>query len=236
VNSLVTVFRDELRMLLFLPIQPRIREYGWLYLLVGLLCAWAAGIGRYWDHPRAELWQRLGGGSVLYCFALALVLYLFMLPLRPRNWNYLNVLIFVSMTAPPALLYALPTEMLFNMEVAQRVNLVFLGIVSVWRVALLLRFLTKAAGLSILASIVGAFTPMLLILTVLSYFNVIPLVTQGMAGNSHLNDARDDQATLLVAMLTFLAWYGAPLVLISYAFLVAHAWRPVKTPPPQESD
>lgn len=130
-NALVTVFRDELRMLLFLPIQPRIREYGWLYLLVGLLCAWAAGIGRYWDHPRAELWQRLGGGSVLYCFVLALVLYLFMLPLRPRNWNYLNVLIFVSMTAPPALLYALPTEMVFNMEAAQRVNLVFLSIVSV---------------------------------------------------------------------------------------------------------
>ena len=43
---------------------------------------WAAGIGRYWDHPSAEYWQYLGAGSISYIFGLSLLLYLIVRPLR----------------------------------------------------------------------------------------------------------------------------------------------------------
>jgi hypothetical protein len=38
---------------------------GRLYLAIGLVAACLAGIGRYWDNPRAHLWQHLGMGSVI---------------------------------------------------------------------------------------------------------------------------------------------------------------------------
>src|SRR3712207_7552248 len=45
-------------------------------LAFGLACTWLVGVGRYWDNPRASLLQHLGVGSVVYVFALALLLWL----------------------------------------------------------------------------------------------------------------------------------------------------------------
>jgi len=49
-------------------------ELGGMHLMFGLLCAWLAGMGRYWDDPGAHLLQRLGVGSVIYVFALSFLL------------------------------------------------------------------------------------------------------------------------------------------------------------------
>lgn len=218
------VLHDWFRMLLFRPVKPRTQEYGFYYLSFGLLCAAIAGAGRYWDHPQAHTWQYWGLGSVGYCFSLAFLLYLFILPLRPKNWSYGNVLIFVSMTSPPALLYALPTELVFSTDMAQDINLLFLAIVSFWRVALLIDYLRNAAKLRALVALVGAFTPILLVISVLSLINMLPVVMQGMAGNQQTQHGTSgSMADFAVAVIAFLGWYAFPGVLLAYVWFVYRA-------------
>jgi hypothetical protein len=52
---------------------------------------------------------------------LAAILYLVVKPLRPANWTYSSVLIFVGLTALPGLLYAIPVERFVSLEYAQTV-------------------------------------------------------------------------------------------------------------------
>src|SRR5258706_14395505 len=113
---------DEYRFLTFRAPSAAIREHSGLYLAFGLFLTWLAGVGRYWDSPGALLWQHLGLSSLTYVFLLALVLWTLIAPLGPRNWSYRNVLLFISLTAPPALLYAIPVEMFFSAPVALALN------------------------------------------------------------------------------------------------------------------
>lgn len=105
-------------------------------------------MGRYWDDPRAKPLQHLGLGSVIYILLLSLMLWLVIWPLRPKHWSYFNVLTFVSLTSPPAILYAIPVERLFSREVARSVNVWFLAAVATWRVTLLIFFLHRYAKLA----------------------------------------------------------------------------------------
>ena len=98
------ILEDQRDLLLFRPFRPDIRGHRDAYLAWGLLTTWLAGVGRYWDHPNAALWQYLGLGSVAYVFILALVLWLIVAPLKASNWSYSGVLIFVMLTSLPALL------------------------------------------------------------------------------------------------------------------------------------
>jgi len=98
---LKTLLHDEWRLLTFRPMSQAIRTHWHAYLVFGLIFTWLAGIGRYWDNPRAELWQYLGLGSVAYVFVLALIIWAILAPLRPKNWSYRNVLLFLTLTAPP---------------------------------------------------------------------------------------------------------------------------------------
>jgi len=137
VNQIIT---DQIALLSFRRFKPKLSQYKYYYIVFGLFTAWLAGIGRYWDNPKAELWQYLGLGSVAYCLFLAGLIYL-LLPLRPRNWSYANVLIFISLTSLPAILYAIPVERFMSMDLAQNVNVAFLAVVATWRVILLILFL-----------------------------------------------------------------------------------------------
>ena len=58
------------------------------------------------------------------------------------------MLIFVTLTSLPALLYAIPVEKFMALEYAQTANVLFLAVVASWRVALLIVFLKRAAGLT----------------------------------------------------------------------------------------
>ena len=91
-------------------------------LWLGMICAWLAGIGRYWDHPFATLPQKMGLGSVVYVFALSLLIWLLGLPLRIKQWRYLDLLTYISLTSPLAFLYALPVERWVEMEKARTIN------------------------------------------------------------------------------------------------------------------
>jgi len=47
--------RDTFRLLTFRSLESAVREAWPSYLVFGLLCTWLAGVGRYWDNPRAEV-------------------------------------------------------------------------------------------------------------------------------------------------------------------------------------
>ncbi|MCW5725670.1 MAG: hypothetical protein KIS81_12050 [Maricaulaceae bacterium] len=219
------IVQDVWRLLTFRPMGPGVRTHYWAYLAFGLAVTWIVGAGRYWDNPRAELWQHLGLGSVAYVFALSLVLWLLVWPLRPERWSYRNVLLFVTLTAPPALLYAIPVERFMPMADARTANMWFLAVVAVWRVALYWRFLRVTAKLPPAASLTALLLPLTLIVTALTALNLEHAVFNIMAGLSDTGGTSADAAYLVVITLSVISLIGAPIVGLLYLGLIASRWR-----------
>src|SRR3954454_22335388 len=100
------LLRTALRVLTFRASREELHSLDRRHLAFGLVCTWLVGIGRWWDDPGAPLFLHLGLGSVLYVFILSLLLWLIVWPLRPRDWSYERLLTYVTLTSPPAALYA----------------------------------------------------------------------------------------------------------------------------------
>ncbi len=226
--NLRTLLTDEVRLLTFRRTSPAIVKHWRWYLTFGLVFTWLAGIGRYWDNPRAHLIQHLGLGSVAYVFCLALIVWLLVLPLRPRNWSYWSVLVFVTLTSPPAVLYAIPVERFMDLSAARSANAWFLTIVAIWRVSLLAVFLRRASGLSGLSVMVACLLPIVLIIVALAMLNLEHVVFDLMGGFEP--GTANDTAYLVVFALSYLSVLAAPFLLIGYVFLVFHVRR--FNPPP----
>ena len=220
-----TLLHDEWRFLTFRPMSQAIRTNSRPYLVFGLLFTWLAGIGRYWDNPRAELWQYFGLGSVAYVFVLALLIWLLLTPLRPKNWSYRNVLLFLTLTAPPAVLYAIPVEKFMSLENARTANAWFLGLIAAWRVALFVVFLKRTAGLSAGATAVATLLPMSAIVLALSLLNLEHVVFNTMGGFRNNVASGNDSAYIVVVVLSMIAFLAAPVVVIVYSVFVYLAWR-----------
>lgn len=220
VRDVREVLRTTGQILLFQHVKPDLSRLGPLYLLLGILSAWLAGIGRYWDHPHAEWWQYWGLGSVAYIFVLSLVLFLLLWPLCPRNWSYLSVLIFVGLTAAPGLLYAIPVERFLSLGAARSVNFWFLAIVASWRVALLWRYLKSSAGLPGMASVVALLLPLCLIIATLTFLNLEKAVFEIMAGVKAKPGTANDSAYVVLILLTVISVYGSPFLLLTYLYQI----------------
>jgi len=205
--------------------KPQLSEYKHWYLGFGLVTAWVAGVGRYWDNPRADLWQYLGLGSVVYCLFMSGVIFLLLWPLKPRNWTYQNVLIFVSMTSLPAWLYAIPVERFTPLDVAQVINMWFLAIVATWRVALLCVYLNRAAGMSGFKIAVAALLPVVIVVNVLSALNLEHVVFHIMAGIAEEDRSANDLAYTVVFLISILSLMLLPLLLMCYGWYVYQAHK-----------
>lgn len=219
-----TLLQDEWRFLTFRSVSPSLQTHWKAYLAFGLLFTWLAGIGRYWDNPRAEMWQHLGLGSLAYIFALSLILWLLLAPLRPRNWSYRNVLLFTSLTSPPALLYAIPVERFVSPDTAVNLNMLFLAVVAIWRVALLARFLRHVAGLSSGVVVLATLLPLALIIVSLALLNLEHVVFDIMGGLRPGQGSPHDGAYALVFLLAILSFYASPVLAFGYILCVLEAW------------
>ena len=213
-------FRDMLRtqfaFLVFQPIQISLRQDFWRWFTFVAIVTWLVGVGRYWDHPSAEFWQYLGAGSVVYIFCLSTLLYLIVWPLRPSNWMFRGVLIFVGLTSLPALLYAVPVERVVDLKAAQSINAWFLGIVAVWRVALLFRYLITSAKLHWFIVTTVAVLLLSGIVVTLTLLNLEHVVFDLMAGISNEDASPNDAAYLVVLGLAFTSLWAFPIALILY--------------------
>lgn len=139
---------------------------------------------------------------------LALVLFWAIRPLRPRDWSYLHVLTFIALTAPPGFLYAIPVERLFDLDLARAMNAWFLAVVSMWRVALLFRYLRVHGRLAWGPVITGALLPLSFIVTVLWALNLDRVTFDLMSGN------QDEESgdTLAYVVLTWIMLSGVALL------------------------
>ena len=196
-----------------------------VFLIAGLIFAWIAGIGRYWDHPSAQLWQYLGLGSVIYVFVLALLIWGIIAPLKPINWRYKDVLTFVALTSPLAWLYAIPVERFLPMETAIDLNIYFLAIVAFWRVALFVHFLKAYARLSWLKVVVASLLPLAIILFALTLLNLEQAVFEIMAGLEE-ERSRDgvqrihDSVYATTFFLGILSIWSMPILVITYLVMI----------------
>lgn len=193
------------------------------HLGAGLVATWLVGMGRWWDDPGAGLLQKLGLGSVIYAFVLALVLWLVVLPLRPADWSYRRVLTFVVMTSPPAILYAIPVERLTDLRTAGQLNLWFLAAVATWRVALLLRFFVVLPKIGVVKAVIAALLPLSAIVTVLTVLNLHRVVFSIMGGIAEADRSAHDAAYGVLVGLTLLATTLAPVLVLAYLGAIVHA-------------
>ena len=133
-------------------------------------------------------------------------------------------------TAPPAVLYAIPVEKFMSMANARTANVWFLALIAAWRVALLVVFLKRTAGLSPVATAVATLLPISAIVVALSLLNLEHVVFNFMAGFRDQTASGNDSAYVFVVMLSLFAFVAAPVLGIIYVVLVYLAWRRHRTP------
>jgi hypothetical protein len=190
------------------------------HLYLGLVATWLAGMGRYWDHPKAELAQRLGLGSLGYIILLALLLWCVLRPVVGAKTGYWNLLAFISLTSPPAWLYAIPVERFTGMDTAIMLNIWFLAIVAGWRVALLLNFVRRNYALAWWRVVVCCLLPITAIIFLLAALNLEHAVFEIMGG---LQSQRSpgDGAYGFIVLLALLSFWLFPVLLLVWLWLVA---------------
>ncbi|WP_413289179.1 hypothetical protein [Bdellovibrio sp. HCB337] len=187
-------------------------------LYVGLFFTWLVGMGRYWDHPKAEILQYLGVGSVIYALVFSAFIFAILWPLKIEKLSYKNVLTYVSLTSFPALLYAIPVEKWTEFSTAASLNAYFLTIVATWRVALLLAYLKKFAGLGVLQRVVVGFLPLTLIITLLTALNLEKAVFNFMG--APIAPTTRDTAYQILNLLTMLSVLFFIPLLLGYGVIV----------------
>lgn len=212
---------DQFRVLGFRKPSPAIDQHPTAYLVFGLLTAWVAGIGRYWDNPKASALQHCGVGSIVYVPLLAGLLWGICAPLATRKLTYRKVVVFVSLTSLPAVLYAIPVEQFLATDDARAANAWFLGAVAAWRVALLVAFLRGAGGIRGFSLAVAALYPLVFVVSGLAMLNLEHAAFSFMSGIR--NTTPYDGAYGVVLTLTAgSCWSFVPLSIV-YLHLTARA-------------
>lgn len=221
------VIRDVQNTLLFRREALSI-TYSGRHLAFGCLATLVAGAGRHWDNPRAEVFQNLGFVSLSVIIGLSLVLWLMTWPLGPDNWSFRRVLTFCSLTAPLAWLYAVPVERWMPLSSAQAINVWFLAVVALWRVALWWRFLDVSARLSSGVRLVACLLPLALVVTLLTLLNLDHVVFNIMAGNDVSKATPHDGAFSVLFVITMFSVVAFPVLLIAWMVLIVRRRRQTK--------
>jgi hypothetical protein len=212
----------------FLTFRARLEDYqslGSRQLIMGLIVCWIVGMGRYWDDPRAILLQKTGVGSVIYVFALAALLWLTVKPIDPERFSYVGILTFVTMTSPPAILYAIPVEKWMTLEVANETNLYFLGIVALWRLGLWVHYLRRYGLFSGATTFVAATLPLAFIFIALVEMNLHHVVFDIMGGIRNADQSSQDAAYWALWILGGLAFPVSCFAGLGWFSLVLQSWH-----------
>lgn len=222
--------RFWLRLLAFRVTREEYENLGTRHLVAGIVACWIVGIGRYWDDPRASMLQHTGLGSVAYIFVLAAVLWLIAKPTAPDRFSYLGILTFVSLTAPPAILYAIPVEKWMTLEDANQMNLRFLGLVALWRVVLWGHYLRRQGLFHAWQILVVAIMPLAIIFFALTALNLHHVVFNIMGGIRDADKSSQDAAYRALFVLTYLSVPVSFLAGLCWLCMVVGRLRPPSGP------
>lgn len=218
-----SLFASNLRLIFFRCSKAEFDSFGNSTLLFGLIVTWIVGMGRWWDDPGAAWAQKLGLGSLIYVVVLSAIIRVLILPLDPSGPSYKKVLTFVSLTALPAILYATPVEKFLSLEAAVGINLLFLAIVALWRVALYFYFLRCFAKLSWDNTFLTGLLPLTAIVTTLVILN-LHRVAFDIMGGIREPSAHDGEYSALFLLTMFSQILFIPL-LVAYFIAVFIAIR-----------
>jgi len=213
------ILAETVKLLTFQRVQIAINAKPIPYVVAAILFAWIAGVGRYWDHPSAAWHEYAGLRSVAYIFALSTVLFLIVWPLRRERWTWVSVFVFVGLTSPLAWLYAIPVERFTDPQTAITLNLRFLMVVALWRVALYGTFLWRYAGLRHASFIAALLAPLALILFGLVAFNLEDGIFEIMAGIERERTPEQEIADARYGIVNFLFVFSlitVPVWLLAY--------------------
>jgi hypothetical protein len=133
------------------------------------------------------------------------------------------LLLFVTLTSAPALLYAIPVERFMSLRDAQSANAWFLLLVAAWRVALYAWYLRAVAKLSMLRTVVSVVLPLTLIVAALAMLNLEHAVFEIMGGIR--GGTPHDGAYTIVWVLSLFSTILAPLFGLAYCAVVFSDWR-----------
>jgi hypothetical protein len=212
------VLRTTWRLLTFRLKPEEFDAMSGRHLLVGLIFTWMAGVGRYWDAPRGHFLQYAGLGSVIYVIVLAAMLWLVIKPLAsPGVGDYRRLLTFLALTSPPAWLYAIPVERFMEREEAASMNLHFLQIVALWRLALLVLYLRRAVRLKVGVCFVAVLLPMSGLVMALALLNLEHVVFELMGG---MRDSDRTSADLSYQFVFVLGMMSMPVFKITFCVWV----------------
>lgn len=227
----VSPLRTAARVLFFRASREELLNLDRRHLALGLIATWLVGLGRHWHSPRAGWFQKTGVGSVAYVFVLATFLWLILWPLRPKNWSWERLLTFITLVSPPAVLYAIPVEMFTTLETSQTLKATFLGIVAIWRVALLFWFLNRAADLPRYAVAIGSLLPLTVIVNALTILNLDRVVFDFMSGVPPGQRSSADTAYSILWLVSALSMLVSPVLLLGYIALGIARFRQARRPP-----
>ncbi|WP_046757093.1 hypothetical protein [Kordia jejudonensis] len=220
------LYKTLIRLLTFKLTREEMLQFTKQHFYLGLIGTWIVGMGRYWDDPGASILQHLGLGSVIYIFALALFIWLILLPFKVEKWSYFTVLTFISLTSFPAIFYAIPVEKFLSLETANTMNVWFLAIVAFWRLALLYYFLKHFTKLSIGNIITVTLMPICLIIATLTILNLHRVVFSVMGGMR--NPTPHDTSYLVLMLLTGISLVLSIPLVVAYGVGIYNRRKKVK--------
>lgn len=212
--TMTTVLRDTWRLLTFRLTPQAYAALDLRHLYLGLLLCWLAGLGRFWAAAHVPWYGRLGLGSVIYPFVLAIPLTLLLRPFVERS-DYLRYVTLLALTAPVALIYAPLVPEICGTENASILRMFAMGIVSLWRVALLSWFCFELLGLrpgQATATVILLLSGIVVALTALNLERAVFAIM----GAADARTMSDDSFAILI-LLSVLSILALPISLICYA-------------------
>lgn len=214
------------RFLTFRSREEDFFEARWSLLILAILGTWIVGIGRWVTDRDALAIQRTGIGSIAYIVALSTALYVMLWFVSNRKTRYLDMLVVVGMTSPPALVYAIPVERWFTPEVSAGLHAAALAFVSIYRVSLLIFYLVRSRRYDISGAVFGFLLLLSCILLWLFLSGKTGITFTGMGGIERADpEIAEDVANAINALGCF-PCLVAPLAGVFYMISVASNWPP----------
>jgi hypothetical protein len=202
-------------------------------LWIGLLFVLSAGFAREYDGEDLlnEPWYlvlplaaSLASSFVLFAVAYGIAV-LKGAKLTAFSWHYASFLGLFWMTAPLAWLYAIPYERFCTPTQATALNLITLGVVSLWRVALMTRVLTVLMSYSVGAALCLVLSFADVVALILLAFLPFPLIS--VMGGLHLSEG-DRLARSVALGVGQLCFFSLPFCLLGAAVALLEskpAWQ-----------
>ena len=125
---------------------------------------------------------------------------------------------FCSLTSFPAIFYAIPVERFFDIDTAGTINIYFLLVVAVWRVALLIFYLRRFACLTRVQTTIATLLPLTVIVTTLTTLNLERAVFNIMGGIREKTS--NDEAYGILFLLTTLSILLIVPIIIGYGAII----------------